>query len=130
MLYSNLIIPIQVQADLIKADCKSLFLEHSFIYANISNLSVLEISKSVHQQLLQLPLIQSDLKWRYKSLSKLITSPSLLISLEKDVCNCSNIVFNFNQNFLKIYVAANVILTEKIKDFINIFVMHLRHYCA
>lgn len=124
----NIIVPIQHRKPAFDAESEytPLFLNHSFIYTDLKNLTTIKaINESIQDQLLQLPQIQFDINWRYRDLKKSIILPPLLISLERHICRDSPIVLHYYQNNLKVLFSKDIEMTTSIKDSINTFLEEL-----
>lgn len=122
----NFIIPIQICQDAALADYKELFLNYSFIYINLSDHDSLEkVHNALSRQLTQLPLLQSDLTWRYNGVSKILTSLPFLLSVENEICNGSGIVFKFYEQNFSILIDRNGIIPSSLEEFIKQFLIYL-----
>ncbi len=125
----SVIVPIQNRTTSFKVEYQDFFLAYSFICADISKSTTLdELNKSTQLQLSQLPLIQSDIKWRYPKLNSDFIFPQLLISLEHIPCKQSAIIFHYYQEQLELLLSEHIMIDVNLIDAINSFLLLLQQH--
>lgn len=117
---SMLALPVETKNLIEQVLDPTLFLKYSFIYFDANEpLKSSNFSYYVKEQLDNLPLLQSDLTWRYAKLDQLIFSPQVLLSLIAKPSVSTPIVLNYYKGTVKILLANGFSITAKMLNLLD-----------